>query len=160
MRGVAAGGADGAAAALAAAASGFSQVATCWRTNAGTYLVRYWAPGATAGRVLELLREFREAYRRHYAALLAYAAGASAAARGRAAAEVDDALAAMARRARDFERFMEALEARPPDPSLPCRSTFRDCLALEAALRNAVNLAAAAARVAEAAARAIGGRPS
>ena len=157
---MAAGGVDGAAAALAAAASRFSQVATCWRTTAGTCSVRYWVPGATAGRVLELLREFHEAYRGHYAALLAYAAGALAAARGRAAAEVDDALATMVRRARDFEWFMEAIEAKPPDPSLPCRSTFRDCLALEAALRNAANLAAAAARVAEASARAMGGRPS
>ena len=96
-----------------------------------------WVKGATAGRALELLREFYGVYRRDYPVVLAYAISASALARDPVVAEM---VAALERRARNFERAMAELELAHLDPSTPCSKT-EACEPVEKAIRKAVNVA-------------------
>ena len=129
-----------AAAALHAAASRLAMVVRYREGRAHTCAVEGWVRGATAGRAVELLREFYEVYRRSYPAVIAYAISVSALAKD---SEVGELLEALERRARSFESAMAELEAARPDPSTPCSKT-EACEPVEKAIRKAANVAFAA----------------
>mgnify|MGYP001772944796 CR=1 FL=1 len=122
---------------VAAAVSRLAMVAVYREGKARTGEVDGWAKGATVGRALELLREFYGVYRRNYPVVLSYAISAAALARDSAAAEL---VAALERRARNFERAMAELEAAGLDPNMPCSKT-EACEPVEKAIRKAVNVA-------------------
>ena len=127
-------------AALHAAASRLAMVARYREGRAHTCAIEGWVKGATAGRALELLREFYEVYRRSYPVVVSYAISVSALAKDEAVGELLDALE---RRARNFESAVAELEAAGLDPSTPC-SRSEACEPVEKAVRKAVNLAFAA----------------
>ena len=130
-----------AAAEMATAASRLAMVARYREGRAHTCAVEGWARGATAGRALELLREFYEVYRRSYPAVLAYAISVSALAKYYS--PLPKLLKTLERRAKQFESAMAELEASGPDPGTACSRT-EACEPVEKAVRKAVNVAFAA----------------